>query len=252
MYWLKNGLSLDDTPFRPSKIQKLHCQHGPHYYKPKQHKLTNRTILQSTRKLNCPAVVVIRHYQVFPSFQIKRDEKAGLSAKGLRKLKESCLQELKKALKEEVPVKVQTMYHVSLPCNEAHSGHPIGLSAGMAQRVHPMVKQKIIQIVQEGLTNPQEVRKVLHEYVKAEMKENSPDVSNRSYYPTLEDIRNHIYIAKQGMEYSKFDQQNLELKIKEWSKDKSSKHYLDLIVKTRVNLNKHCFGYIRKIGSNAY
>jgi len=40
----------------------------------------------------------------------------------------------------------------------------------------------------------------------------------------LEDIRNHIYSEKQGMGYSKLDQENLQLKIKEWSQDKDSKH----------------------------
>jgi len=44
----------------------------------------------------------------------------GLSSKGQSKLKESCLQEL---LQEHKAVEIQTMYHVSLLCNEAHSSH---------------------------------------------------------------------------------------------------------------------------------
>ena len=148
-----------------------------------------------------------------------------MSQKGLRQLKECRLQELRKALQEKHIVEVDTVYHVSLPCNEAHCRHPVGEVAGMAQRVHPMLKQKIFQIVQEGLTNPQEVRKVLREYVKIEFKENCPDMSNRSYFPTVEDVRNHIYLAKQGLQYSKLDQENLELKIKEWSRSKNSKHH---------------------------
>ena len=223
LYWSKDGLSFCDTPFHPSKIRKLHCQHGPQYYKGKDHK-TDRILVQSTRKLNCSAVVVIREYQVFKSFKILNEEKIELSQKGLRQLKECRSQELRKALQEKHVVEVDTVYHVSLPCNEAHCHHPVGEVTGMTQRMHPMLKQKIFQIVQEGLINPQEVRKVLHEYVKIEFKENCPDMSNCSYFPTVEDVRNHIYLAKQGLQYSKLDQENLELKIKEWSRSKNSKH----------------------------
>jgi len=184
VYWSKDGLSFESAPFCPSKIRKLYCQHGPQYYKPKKRK-TDRTLVQSTRKLDCSAVAVIREYQIFSSFAISSEEKVGLSPKGLRKLKESRLQELKKCLQGEDEIEVKTMFHVSLPCNEAHSGHRVGVLAGMSQRMHPEVKQKIVQLVQEGLTNPQEVRKVLREYVKIEMKENCP---NRSFYPSLEDI----------------------------------------------------------------
>jgi len=86
----------------------------------------------------------------------------------------------------------------------------------MAQRVHPMISQKIVQLVREGATNAQEVKRVLREYVKSDMKENCPDPLNRSYFPTIDDIRNHIYLAKQGLEFSKFDQDNLNEKVKQW------------------------------------
>ena len=36
------------------------------------------------------------------------------------------------------------------------------------------------------------------------------------HYPTLDDIRNHIYRAKTALPLSKFDQQNLALLIKDW------------------------------------
>ena len=40
-----------------------------------------------------------------------------------------------------------------------------------------------------------------------------PSVTHRSYYPTVNDIRNHMYKARIVL---KFDQENLTLKIKEW------------------------------------
>ena len=53
----------------------------------------------------------------------------------------------------------------------------------MAQRVHPMISQKITQLVCEGATDTQEVKRALREYVKSEFKENCPDKMNRSYFP---------------------------------------------------------------------
>ena len=91
-----------------------------------------------------------------------------------------------------------SMYHVSLPTNGAHKGHKCGQKSGMAQHMHPMVSQKIALLIREGATNPQEFRRALREYVQSEFKENCPSTVNRSYFPTLEDIRNHIYTAKQG------------------------------------------------------
>ena len=132
------------------------------------------------------------------------------------------LEELRKALQEgKGTIQTAPMYHVSLPTNGAHKGHKCGQESGMAQRMHPMVSQKITLLVREGATNPQEVRRALREYVRSEFK-NYPSTINRSYFPTLEDIRNHIYTAKQGLEFSKLDQDNLNAKIKNWKEQNST------------------------------
>ena len=163
---------------------------------------------------------------MFPEYALKEEEMKGVSGHAQRKTRATKLEELRKALQEGEQVKVITMYHVSLPTNEAHKGHKCGQESGMAQRMHPMVAQKIVQLVREGATNPQEVRRTLREYVRSEFKENCPSTVNRAYFPTLEDIRNHIYTAKQGLEFSKFDQDNLSAKIKNWKeRDSKVSHY---------------------------
>ena len=43
-----------------------------------------------------------------------------------------------------------------------------------------------------------------------------PDVTDRSYYPTSTDVRNHIYKAQHACQLSKLDQENLQLKIEKW------------------------------------
>ena len=51
----------------------------------------------------------------------------------------------------------------------------------MAQRVNPQISQQIMELVQEGMTNPQEVRKALNHYVRTVLcTENPPDPDDRA------------------------------------------------------------------------
>ena len=43
------------------------------------------------------------------------------------------------------------------------------------------------------MTDPSEVQWALRSFVKLCMFENAPHPLDRAYYPTLDDIRNHIY-----------------------------------------------------------
>ena len=215
LYWNKGGIEFHNQPFRPTKIRKLDCQFGPHYFKHKK-RLTDRTLMQTTRKRSCPATVTIREFEVFPEYGYSSVEIEQMSSYTLRKFKLTKLESLRSALAGKQPVRMQVLYHVSLPSESAHTGHKCGMAAGMAQRVHPIISQKITQLVRESATDAQEVKRALREYVKSELKENCPDQLNRSYFPTTEDIRHHIYLAKQGLEFSKFDQDNLNAKIKQW------------------------------------
>ena len=155
-------------------------------------------------------MIIVREYGVFSDYALKEEETKGLSGNALRKMRAEKLNKLRKALQEgKDTIQSTCMYFVSLPTNGAHKGHKCGQESGMAQRMHPMVSQKITLLVREGATNPQEVRRALREYVRSELKENCPSPTNRSYFPTLEDIRNHVYTAKQGLEFD-----NLSAKIK--------------------------------------
>ena len=109
---------------------------------------------------------------------------------------------------------------VSLPFAEAHhTTHPTGGVYGMAQKVHPKLLEKIHQLVSEGVTVVSEMKRALDHYVKYELcRDSLPDPNNHAYYPTNNDIKNHIYRAKSKLQLSKFDQENLRLKINEWQK----------------------------------
>ena len=45
-----------------------------------------------------------------------------------------------------------------------------------------------------------------------------PIPGDRAFYPLNDDIRNHVSKAKRALELSKYDQENLRLKVEEWKK----------------------------------
>ena len=46
-----------------------------------------------------------------------------------------------------------------------------------------------------------------------------PASSNYQFYPTLKDIRNHMYKAAVKLHFSKLDQANVDIKIQQWKKE---------------------------------
>ena len=51
-------------------------------------------------------------------------------------------------------------YFVSLPTEEAHSGHPTGDFSGFSQRIHSLLIEQIIELVSAGITNTGEVKRL--------------------------------------------------------------------------------------------
>ena len=97
-------------------------------------------------------------------------------------------------------------------------------------------------------------------------KEDKPSCSDGAYCPTKDDIKNHIYRAKKAFELLKFDQHNLELKLKalkDESPNNSSK-YMFRSFKQKAEsdefhatnsiliLNRLYSGYTRRSGNRNY
>ena len=57
-------------------------------------------------------------------------------------------------------------HFVSLPTEEAHTCHPVGQAASFCQRIHPIILQKISELVSSGIVETKEVQKALNHYVK--------------------------------------------------------------------------------------
>ena len=195
----------------------LDCQFGNCYYKRKESKST-RLCLQGTRKRGCPAHINIYEYELFPEYQFSSADKH-LSKKAENEQRKQMMNALKVALSIKEKISTSRKWFVSLPNNDAHEkSHPIGISSGaeVTQKVSPMIANKIEDFVKEGMTDPCEIRRALSAYVKSCAVDCAPQALDRAYFPTLDDIRNHVYRTKTALQLSKFDQQNLSLMIKEW------------------------------------
>lgn len=181
-------IEFDGIPFRPIKTQTYDCQHGKQYYKQRERK-TKHLCLQSTKKMGCPAHMTVKEYHLYLDYRITEENKS-LKVHELRQVKKERHAAINEALmSKESELKTEQRYFVSLPINEAHEKvYQTGIVGGMSQRVHPMISQKIEDLVKEGITDVQEVKHTLHFFVKTDMRENLPSENNRAYYPTNTDI----------------------------------------------------------------
>ena len=55
------------------------------------------------------------------------------------------------------------------------------------------IKEKIRELVYDGLVNPGEVKRYIEIFSKSAFPEAA--MSDRRYYPTANDIRNHVFMA---------------------------------------------------------
>ena len=60
------AIEFGGIPYRPIQTRRYDCQHGKHYYKKRERKST-RLCLQSTRKIGCPAHMVVKEYHLYPN-----------------------------------------------------------------------------------------------------------------------------------------------------------------------------------------
>ena len=192
--------------------------------------------MKSTRKMDCPAHIIIKEYCLYPEFQISNQENTHLKISQVRALKKAHHQSITEAIKQEQSLKTESRYFVSLPLNEAHENiHPTGKVAGMSQRVDPLISRIIEELVREGTTDVHTVKKILKHRIKHELKDCPPDTLDRAFNPSKDDIKNHIYAAKRAIELSKLDQENLSQKIEGWKSSKTSKHFFRPFIKKELD-----------------
>ena len=179
-----------------------------------------RLCLQGSRKIGCHAHIEIKGYTLYPEYAVSQT----LTECANRKSKEQNLKRLCDILANGKPVATKKVYFVALPMVDAHSGHEVGEQGGFAQRIHPELIHQINEMVHQGITDSSEIKRALKLYVVNHLSKQhgvNPIETDRSFYPTLRDIQNHIYKSKKQLELSTLDQENLRLKILQWQKDKA-------------------------------
>ena len=222
------NVTFDGVPFTIEKETVYDCQYGKHYYKEKS--LGKRLCLQGTRKIGCHAHIKVKEFNLYPNYKITSGT---VSKRETKRLQEKRLSELRTALTTNdkdigTTVNVVKKFFVSLPSDEAHSGHPVGKQSGFSQRIHPRLIQEIAQLVSAGITEKREVKRSLRYFVTNTLSKELgyvPQPSDRAMYPSDTDIHNHIHLARKALDLSKFDQENVQLKIKQWSVNTHSQFY---------------------------
>jgi len=163
-------------------------------------------------KLECNAHVQVKLFTLYPEFAISQSEREGLSKWKLRCMQEEKIKMIKKEIEAKTSVKTTMKYFISLPREEAHSGHPTGQAGVYAQKLTPSHFSKIVDMVEAGITDTTETKHTLKYYVGNSLSKEigrKPCAGDRAFYPLNEDIRNHVGKAKRALELSKYVQENL-------------------------------------------
>ena len=82
------------------------------------------------------------------------------------------------------------------------------------------IARKIQDLVSKGVLNVNEMRRHIREFLSNEVfcGQELPPAHNRRFYPSKNDVRNHIYRAMVQNRFSKCDQTNVAENIKQWKK----------------------------------
>jgi hypothetical protein len=180
--------------------------------------------VQGTRKLDCPATIQIRAVQIFTEYKVGETT----SKKALRKSKEGVLQQLCDDFEQNKSMVNVMRYYIKIPLMMEHKAHPVGHTATVGHYVDGKVSDKIHELVASNITSPVMVSKYLEQYVEKELfgtSSQKPSKANCRYYPSKQDLRNHIAKAIRVSKYSCDDQESLKKKVEEWEKASPKSNY---------------------------
>ena len=207
--------------------------------------------LQDTKKIGCQAKIKIKSFTLYPEYSLP---KQSLSSRQQKQLQEEVLEQLRQDLASGKAVQAERKYFVSLPAEEAHSGHPTVHYSGFSQWIHPLLIEQITELVSAGITNTGEVKRLLRHYTRNTLntlESKSHPTTELSFQQIL--IRNHVATAKKALEFSKSDQENLRLKVD--SREKASpdtKFFFRPYIKSSSKGDSAMQTHEKKAGSTNY
>ncbi|XP_056321149.1 calcium-responsive transcription factor isoform X2 [Danio aesculapii] len=238
LMWKSQYVPYDGIPFvnAGSRAIVMECQFGPRRKGVQPKKGSEQEMYQNKLyKATCPARIYIKKVRKFLEYKVPTDPK--VDKKVVRQEQEKAFFNLKNSLWDEGGV---VRYYVQLPTEKAHLYHDVdtanlpplpeqicftedhpheeedteelGYQAmqdvlvedGVSlpeSRLHPLVAEKICELVAHGHNQVYTVRKQLRKFVEREMfkSEEVPERHNLCYFPTVNDIKNHIHEAQKTL-----------------------------------------------------
>lgn len=232
LMWKSQYVPYDGIPFvnAGSRAIVMECQFGPRRkgVQPKKgsEQETNQNILY---KATCPARIYIKKVKKFLEYKVPTDPK--VDKKVVRQEQEKAFFNLKKTLWDVGGV---VRYYIQLPTEKAHLYHDVDTAnlpplpeqicfaeeqqneeedteeldvlmedgTPLPSRLHPLVAEKICELVAQGHNEVYTVRKQLRRFVERDMfkSEEVPERHNLCYFPTVIDIKNHIHEAQKALQ----------------------------------------------------
>lgn len=238
LMWKSQYVPYDGIPFvnAGSRAIVMECQFGPRRKGVQPKKGSEQEMYQNKLyKATCPARIYIKKVRKFLEYKVPTDPK--VDKKVVRQEQEKAFFNLKNSLWDDGGV---VRYYVQLPTEKAHLYHDVdtanlpplpeqicftedhpheeedteelGYQAmqdvlvedGVSlpeSRLHPLVAEKICELVAQGHDQVYTVRKQLRRFVEREMfkSEEVPERHNLCYFPTVNDIKNHIHEAQKTL-----------------------------------------------------
>ena len=108
-------------------------------------------------------------------------------------------------------------FYVRIPNCTMHKNHP-NIGFGVLKHVNQKISEEIGNIVTRGITQTFQIQGLLEEFVIRMFPDEStrPNPADRSWYPTEQDIKNHVYMTSLKRRFSEIDQTNLEHYVSAW------------------------------------
>uniref|UniRef100_A0AAZ3Q917 Calcium-responsive transcription factor n=1 Tax=Oncorhynchus tshawytscha TaxID=74940 RepID=A0AAZ3Q917_ONCTS len=232
LMWKSQYVPYDGVPFvnAGSRAIVMECQYGPRRKGLQPKKAAEQNISPNIDyKATCPARIYIKKVCKFPQHRVPTDP--NVDKRVVRQEQEKAFFNLRKTLWDVGGV---LRYYLQLPTQKAHLYHDMealllppppdllflpmeeevkqeeeeergcvcdeGAEDGgtMPSRLHPRVAEKIRELVEQGYHQVYQVRKQLRRFVEREMfkSEEVPERHNLCYFPTVNDIKNHIHEAQ--------------------------------------------------------
>ncbi|XP_075036249.1 calcium-responsive transcription factor isoform X1 [Mixophyes fleayi] len=247
LMWKSQYVPYDGIPFvnAGSRAIVMECQYGPRRKgaQPKKSVESDNTSGQ-LYKATCPARIYIKKVKKFPSYRVPTDPK--IDKKLIKMEQEKAFNLLKKDLDGKEGI---LRWYVQLPDQEAHQYHNLDVgcfspspapfqpsteeeeemlcdeNSAQPSRLHPCVADKIRDLVAQGIDEVYAVRKQLRKFVERELfkLDEIPERHNLSYFPTVNDLKNHIHEAQKALGNGEliYDQETIPGAIRElqWTSD---------------------------------